>query len=118
MTDQQLSAQPIASRPERDVPVPRRRFSTASLLLDYGMVWTLLLVVVGAQIAYPGFGDWANLQNMLGQAAPVGIVAVGMTVASTCPSAESLASAPCSSPTGSTTGASTLPAQLPLPSAA
>ena len=79
MTDQQLSAQPIASRPEKDVPIPRRRFSTASLLLDYGMVWTLLLVVVGAEVAYPGFGDWANLQNMLAQAAPVGIVAVGMT---------------------------------------
>jgi len=57
----------------------RRKTSAMSLLLDYGMVWMLILVLIGASVAYPGFSDWTNFQNLLSQAAPVGIVAVGMT---------------------------------------
>jgi len=56
-----------------------RKTSPLTLILDYGMVWMLLLVLIGAQLAYPEFSDWANFQNLLSQAAPVGIVAVGMT---------------------------------------
>lgn len=48
-------------------------------LLQYGMVWALIAVVVVAAIVYPRFFDGNNLSNLLSQNAPVGIVAVGMT---------------------------------------
>jgi ribose transport system permease protein len=48
-------------------------------LIDYGMVWALIVILIAATIAYPGFFAIPNLRNILGQSAPVGIVAVGMT---------------------------------------
>lgn len=66
-----ISAQaPAAARPRPDLK---------HLLVDYGMVWALVLILIAATIAYPGFFAPANLRNILGQSAPVGIVAVGMT---------------------------------------
>lgn len=56
----------------------RRRVTSFSL--RYGMVWALLLVIVVAQIIYPNFLTAANLTNVLSQNAPVGIIAVGMTL--------------------------------------
>jgi len=50
-----------------------------NFFLDYGMVWALAAVIVIAVIAYPGIFSLANVQNIFGQSAPVGIVAVGMT---------------------------------------
>lgn len=50
-----------------------------NVLLDYGMVLALVVVLVIAAIVYPGIFSIANVQNMFGQSAPVGIVAVGMT---------------------------------------
>lgn len=49
------------------------------LLVDYGMLWALAALLVAVLIIYPGFFAMANLRNVLGQSAPVGIAAVGMT---------------------------------------
>lgn len=65
------------SLPSRVRPDPVRRLVRS--LIDYGMVWALAVILVAATIAYPGFFAIANLRNILGQSAPVGIVAVGMT---------------------------------------
>jgi ribose transport system permease protein len=43
------------------------------------MVWVFLLLGVIGSILYPGFFAPANLNNMVSQVVPVGIVAVGMT---------------------------------------
>lgn len=45
----------------------------------YQMAWILVLVFIGASIAYSGFLSWGNLRDMVSQNAAVGIVAVGMT---------------------------------------
>lgn len=50
-----------------------------ALMVDYGMVWALGALLVAVLLIYPGFFAPANLRNVLGQSAPVGIVAVGMT---------------------------------------
>ncbi len=49
------------------------------LLVDYGMIWALAALLLAVLLIYPGFFAPANLRNVLGQSAPVGIVAVGMT---------------------------------------
>lgn len=46
----------------------------------YGMVWVLVLLVIAAQVLYPGFLAWGNVQNILSQNSQVGIIAVGMTL--------------------------------------
>ena len=51
-----------------------------SVILQYGMVWALIILLIVARIVYPGFLDLTNLRNILSQNAPVGIVAVGMTI--------------------------------------
>jgi ribose transport system permease protein len=43
------------------------------------MVAVLIILVIVSQILYPGFLDPSNIRNLLGQNAPVGIVAIGMT---------------------------------------
>ena len=48
-------------------------------LMRYPMLWILGLVVLGATLAYDGFLTFANLENLLSQNAPIGIVAIGMT---------------------------------------
>ena len=48
-------------------------------MFRFGMVWLLLLLVLWAQLTYPGFLAWGNLQNLLSQNAQLGIIAVGMT---------------------------------------
>jgi ribose transport system permease protein len=49
------------------------------LALRFGMVLVLIALVIAAQIIYPGFLAWGNIQNVLSQNAQVGIIAVGMT---------------------------------------
>jgi len=49
-------------------------------VLQYGMVWALLALLIVATILYPGFFNPANIKNILSQNASVGIVAVGMTL--------------------------------------
>ena len=46
-----------------------------------GVVWFLVLLVVVARIVYPSFTQGGNLQNILYQNAPIGLIAVGMTFA-------------------------------------
>jgi ribose transport system permease protein len=48
-------------------------------LLQYGMVWALIILLIVATILYPRFFDITNVRNILSQNASVGIVAVGMT---------------------------------------
>lgn len=45
----------------------------------YAIVGVLIAVVVASSAAYPGFFAAGNIENILSQNAPVGIVAVGMT---------------------------------------
>src|ERR1700733_15652365 len=51
-----------------------------NIILQYGMVWALIFLLIVARIVYPAFLDSTNLRNILSQNAPVGIVAVGMTI--------------------------------------
>jgi ribose transport system permease protein len=44
-----------------------------------GMIVVLIAIVIAARILYPGFLQWGNLDNLLSQNAPIGIIAVGMT---------------------------------------
>ena len=46
----------------------------------WGMPMVLLLLIVWATMAYPGFLDSGNVRNILAQNAPVGIIAVAMTL--------------------------------------
>jgi ribose transport system permease protein len=48
-------------------------------LFKYGMVWVLGLLAIVAGFLYSGFWDTSNLNNLVYQVAPVGIVAIGMT---------------------------------------
>ena len=50
-----------------------------TMLLEYSMVWALIILMVVAVILYPRFFNIVNITNILSQNAPVGIVAVGMT---------------------------------------
>ena len=57
-----------------------RRTLTPAALRRYGMVIGLVLLVAASQAIYPQFLDPMNVRNILSQNAPVGIVAVGMTL--------------------------------------
>jgi ribose transport system permease protein len=48
-------------------------------LLNNGMIWVLILLAIFARILYHGFFAPENINNMISQVAPVGIVALGMT---------------------------------------
>ncbi len=68
---------PQAATPgQASLPFIRR---TTEVAFRFGMVWLLFLLVVWAQVTYPGFLAWGNLQNLLSQNAQIGIIAVGMT---------------------------------------
>ena len=43
------------------------------------MFWVLVVLLIAAEPVYSGFYEVQNIKNLLSQAAPVGIVAVGMT---------------------------------------
>jgi ribose transport system permease protein len=58
--------------------------SLGLISLRYGMIWALVLLVIVAQLIYPTFLTTANLRNMMGQNAPVAIIAVGMTLVIIC----------------------------------
>jgi ribose transport system permease protein len=55
------------------------RIQFGNVLLQFGMVWAFALVLIAAAIIYPGIIRFANIRNLISQAAPVGIAAVGMT---------------------------------------
>ena len=54
-----------------------KRYS--SVILQFGMVWAFVILMIGAGFIYPRLYEIANIKILLSQAAPVGIVAVGMT---------------------------------------
>jgi ribose transport system permease protein len=49
-------------------------------LPSFSMIPMLIGLAILSEVLYPGFFDWANLKLLLSQNAPVGIVAVGMTL--------------------------------------
>lgn len=51
----------------------------ARLAARCGMLVVLVAIIIAARILYPGFLQWGNLDNLLSQNAPIGIIAVGMT---------------------------------------
>lgn len=59
---------------------PARRTSFTDLALRYGLLIVLVVLVVVSQALYPRFLDLQNIKNILSQNAPLGIVAVGMTL--------------------------------------
>ena len=50
------------------------------VFLDFGVIWALVLVVIIARVIYPGFLDIDNVKAIFSQNAPIGIIAVGMTM--------------------------------------
>lgn len=86
MTEPDKSANQLTqleTQPTSTPPTPAIRLvpgaGLKNLLLHYGIVLALVALLVAAPLVYPGFLGKDNLTSMLSQAAPVGIVAVGMT---------------------------------------
>jgi len=82
-SDAALAVAPPAAAPPRDATAMasphRRRDAFIQLAARTGMLWLLVILLVAAQLEYPGFFEWANVRNVLAQNTPVGIMAVGMT---------------------------------------
>jgi ribose transport system permease protein len=68
------TAQPVTSA----TGATSRLFSR-DRLLQFGVLWAFVIVLIGAAVVYPRVFEPRNIQNILSQAAPVGIVSVGMT---------------------------------------
>jgi ribose transport system permease protein len=69
--------EPFAQRLRTHGPAMTQRLPR--LFLEYGMFWVLVVLLIAAEPVYSGFYEVQNIKNLLSQAAPVGIVAVGMT---------------------------------------
>ena len=50
------------------------------IALRYGMLWTLIALIIAAWIVYPTFISPTNLRNVLSQNAALGLIAAGMTL--------------------------------------
>jgi len=61
--------------------VKRRSWTKTArgLTETYGILWVTLLGLVAASLISDQFLTWANIQNVLSQNAPLGLVALGMT---------------------------------------
>ncbi|WP_439618839.1 ABC transporter permease [Shinella sp.] len=57
-----------------------RRTSITDIAFRYGLLIVLLVLIAVSQALYPRFLDPQNIKNILSQNAPLGIVAVGMTL--------------------------------------
>ena len=87
MSDRTMTKRDVAPLAPTTAPFPEategRGRRVGPLLRDlgftYGMVWVLVALAIVAGFLYPGFWNIPNLNNLIYQAAPVGIVAVGMT---------------------------------------
>jgi ribose transport system permease protein len=58
----------------------RFRLDPVALAQSFGIYAVLVVIVIVAQIVYSGFLSWDNIKLLLSQNAPLGIVAVGMTL--------------------------------------
>jgi ribose transport system permease protein len=63
----------------RRKPAVQDRRLSINFLLQFGLIWVFVIVLIGSAIVYPGLFQWANIRNIISQNAPVGIVAAGMT---------------------------------------
>ncbi len=63
----------------RDSPLQMLRTTVRSAGADYGILVLFVSLVVLGRIVYEGFFTKANLESILSQSAPLGIVAIGMT---------------------------------------
>ncbi len=68
--------QPVEERP--------RRADWRTFTAKYGIYAILVAVVIAATIVYHGFLEWGNIELLLTQNAPLGIVAAGMTLVIIC----------------------------------
>lgn len=70
-----------AQNPAAGVAASTKRGSLFSrdVMLQYGVLWAFFLLLIVSAILYPRVFELQNIQNILSQSAPVGIVAVGMT---------------------------------------
>lgn len=57
-----------------------KKTSIMDIALRYGLILVLVVLVAVSQTLYPRFLDPQNIKNILSQNAPLGIVAVGMTM--------------------------------------
>lgn len=55
------------------------RIFNRDVALQYGVLWAFFLLLILSAFLYPRVFELQNIQNILSQSAPVGIVAVGMT---------------------------------------
>ncbi|MFE4230018.1 ABC transporter permease [Arthrobacter sp. NPDC056886] len=60
--------------------VSKRGWFSPERILEYSMLGVLVVLVIAATVIYPGFLDPGNLQIVITQYAPLGVVAVGMTL--------------------------------------
>lgn len=70
---------PIATPAVENQPGKVRTETRLSRASRHGLLASLFLLVVVSEYLYPGFLMPQNIRNILGQSAPTGIVAVGMT---------------------------------------
>jgi ribose transport system permease protein len=79
VSDQEIE-RPAARDPQPPPPARRSPLAHAhALVLRFAMVVVLVVLAIVAGFASPGFFQLGNVQNILTQNAPVGLVAVGMT---------------------------------------
>jgi ribose transport system permease protein len=78
-----VKPQPKEKMMESSAASPKRgrsRVNTVELARRFGIFAVLAVVVIGAQVAYSGFLEWDNIKLVLAQNAPLGIVAIAMTL--------------------------------------
>lgn len=69
-----------AKKPAPGTSLRRGVGAAAANLSGFGIVCFLFVLLIFARLVYPGFFEAANLQNILSQNAPIGLVAIGMTI--------------------------------------
>jgi ribose transport system permease protein len=74
-----LTDAPAPDAGPADGPQPAQSARLADLAGRFAMVAVLILLVIAAEIAYHQFLTSGNIENLLQQNAPVGLVAIGMT---------------------------------------
>jgi ribose transport system permease protein len=81
VTDQQIPKPTWPRDTSRSPGAGRAKLGALArdMVLRFGMVWVLIALALLANALYPGFFAPGNLNNMVGQVAPVGIIALGMT---------------------------------------